>query len=154
MEGIVCASTEDGFIKIFHIDKKTLNVKNILTKKGHEKKITSLENIRNTKNKFVTSDNKNIKIWILNKEDNNYILDCQTVLKDLSEFEIINLYSLNNSNIIFTDGDNELFILNSIYKAIAIFDIPGDRIRGLYQIESNDDNNNKFFVGKSKYLFF
>lgn len=153
-ESIICAGTEDGFIHLFDFDKTTLKSKNILAQKVHEKGVISLDNIKNTKHKFVTCDEKSIKIWKLNKINNNYTLGCDSVLKNLSKYELKNLYVLNNSDkILFSDDINELFILDSFYIKIFNINTGGDEIKGLYQIESNDENNDICILGKRENIY-
>ena len=153
-ESIICTGTEDGFIHLFDFDKTTLESKNTLAQKVHEKRVISLDNIKNTKHKFVTCDEKSIKIWKLNKTNNNYTLGCDTVLKNLSKYELKNLYVLNNSDkISFSDDNNELFILDSFYKKVFNINTGGDRIKGLYQIESNDENNDICILGKRENIY-
>ena len=57
-----------------------------------------LGKIKNTKIKFVICDEKDIKIWTMNKFNNKYIISCETVLKELSKSDLNYLYVLNSSN--------------------------------------------------------
>lgn len=151
----VCCSTENGYIHIFEINKETFEGKNILSQKAHEKNIICLDNIKNTSNRFVTLDNNYIKIWNLKISQNNYKIEIETVLKKISEHNLIYLYVLNNSNnISFIDKEHTYTILDSNYCKCFNYQIEGGGyLQGLYQIESKDENNGKFIIGKSDVTF-
>ena len=148
-ERIICAFTEDGHIHIFDIDDKTFVGKYILSQKVHDEKIVAVDNIKKTKNKFVTCDEKNIKIWRLINKNNIYSISCEAELKEISKSPINILHALNNSNILFIDEEN-VKIIDSSYKEIFKLSVENSIIKGLYQIESNDENNNLIFLGQRK----
>ena len=153
---IIVAAAENGEIYIYEIDNKNLNGKCILSEKAHETAIVSLDKIKNTKNKFVTCDNKKIKIWGLNKSNNKYSISCETTLNEYTKSNYVYLYVLNDSNIIsFINEENRVIILNSFYKPFFNILYQTDRLIGLYQIESNDENDSIFIVGgKGNIIFY
>ena len=147
-QGLVCACTEDGYVDIFNIDKPSFSGKYILSQKVHEKKVVALDIIKKEKNKFITCDENNIKIWKIDIINNK--LSCETTLKELSKSILQILFVLNNSNISIIDEENNFIILDSSYKKIFLIDFDYNIINGLYQIESNDENNNKLIIGGEK----
>ena len=97
-DNIILAGTENGDIHLFVINNFTSEGKFLLSQKLHDNGIISLDKIKNSNNKFVTCDEKEIKIWILKKEQDNFIINCETTLKDFSESKLTFLYVLNDSN--------------------------------------------------------
>ena len=145
---MILGGDEKGNIHLFELDNSKSNGKFILSKKAHENTIISLDNLKDTKNKFVTCDEKEIKIWGLKQKDNNYIIECQTKLQNISESKLTYLYVLNHSNSIsFINEDNKVIILNTIYKPFFNVNFDTSRLNALYQIDSNDDNDGIFIIG-------
>ena len=145
---IIVGGDEKGNIHLFELDNLNSNGKFILSKKIHEKTLIALDNLKNTKNKFVTCDEKEIKIWTLKQADNNYNIECETTLKDFSESELTHLYVLNNSNnISFINDDNQVVILDMLYKPFFKCIFRTERLNALYQIDSNDENNSILVIG-------
>ena len=113
-----------------------------------KKKMIALDKIKSTKNEFVTCDEKNIKLWILNKVNDKYIINCETVLKELSKSDLRYLYVLNYStSISFLNEENKVVILNYKYKLFFNVDFRTSRLNALYQIDSNDENNLVYIIG-------
>ena len=149
-DNIILAGTENGDIHLFEISNFTSEGKFLLSQKLHDNGIISLDKIKNSNNKFVTCDEKEIKIWILKKEQDNYIINCETTLKDFSESKLTFLYVLNDSNNIgFINRGNRVIILGKLYKPFFNVHFDTDRLKGLYQIESNDENNKILIIGGS-----
>ena len=150
-EKIICAFSEDGFIFTFQIEKNCLGGKHLLTTKAHEKKIISSDIIKNPENKFITCDESEIKLWKLSNQNNDIKIECELVLKNLSDSEILYLKVFNPSKIISFVNENDHFIvLNNSYKVFIDINTRMD-LAGLYQIKSKDDNNEKIIVaGKRK----
>ena len=146
---IIVGGDEKGDIHLFEFDNSNSNGKFILSKNVHEKELIALDNLKNTKNKFVTCDEKEIKIWALKQtENNNYNIECETTLKDFSESELTYLYVLNDSNSIsFINNDNQVIILSMLYKPFFKVKFQTERLNALYQIESNDENDSIFVIG-------
>ena len=146
---IIVGGDEKGYVHLFELDNLNSNGKFILSKKVHEKELIALDNLKNTKNKFVTCDEKEIKIWTLKQTDNNnYNFDCETTLKDFSESKLTHLYVLNSSNSIsFINNDNQVFILDMFYKPFFKCKYKTRALTALYQIESNDENNSILIIG-------
>ena len=144
----IVAAAENGEIYIYEIDNKNINVKFILCQKAHDKTIVSLDKMKNTKNKFVTCDDKKIKIWSINKTNNEYTINCETTLNEYSKSNYVYLYVLNDSNSIsFIDEDNTVMILNAFYKPFFNVNYQIKRLKALYQIKSNDENDSIFILG-------
>ena len=151
-KNIICACSEDGYIHIFNLENSNLNGKYILSKKAHEQ-IISLDNIKNSTNTFVTCDNTVFKLWKLDQNNNNYIIECETVLRNVSDSNLKYLYVLNFSNSIsFINRNNYVIILNTYYKPFYKVNFNNNIIRVLYQIESTDENDGKFIVGGDEYI--
>ena len=147
-DNMILGGDEKGNIHLFELDKSKSNGKFILSKKAHENALISLDNIKNTKNKFVTCDEKEVKIWGLKQKDNIYNIERETKLKDLSNSEITYLYVLNHSNnISLINRENKVIILNSIYKPFFNVTYKIQRLNSLYQIDSNDENDGIFIIG-------
>ena len=145
-DNIVCACSEDGYIHSFKIDNNFLGGKQILTIKAHEKEIISSDNIKNSTDLFITCNEKDIKLWSLNKNNNDYKIILKLCLKDISQEKINYLYCLNSSNISFVNEERKLIVLNDqSYKPFILFSFYSD-LTGIYQIESKDDNNGKLIV--------
>ncbi len=152
-QGLVCACTEDGYVDIFNIDKSSFSGKYIWSQKVHENNVVALDIIKKEKNKFITCDENNIKIWKIDVINNK--LSCETTLQDLSEYRLQILFVLNNSNISIIDEDNNFIIFDSSYKKLFTIEFDCNIIKGIYQIESNDENNNKIIIGeKNKIILF
>ena len=145
-ENLICACTNDGFIHIFEVDKKSFKGKIILSEKVHEKNIVGLDNFKNIKNKFVTCDEKDIKIWKIFKNNSNYKISCETTLKNLNEINF--LYVLSNEEISYIKNDNIFIKLDSFYKEEINMKFQNCRFKGIFQIESNDENNNLIILGQ------
>ena len=154
-KNIIICGTENGDIHVFEIDNSSLNSKFIRTKKAHEKSLISLDNIKSTSNKFVTCDEKDIKIWQFIKKDNKeYVINCETTFKKISESDLTYLYVLNYSDSIsFINEDNKVIILNTYYKPFfkVSFDLD---LKGLYQIDSDDENSGLFIVCGEKLVLY
>ena len=151
-KNIICACSEDGYIHIFNLENSNLNGKFILSKKAHEQ-IISLDNIKNSTNKFVTCDKNVFKIWKLDKNNNNYIIECETILKNVSDSNLKYLYVLNFSNSIsFINENDYVIILNNYYKQFFQLYFENNIVNALYQIESKDENNGKFIIGSDEYI--
>ena len=74
---IIVGGDEKGDILLFELDNLNSNGKFILSKKAHDKELIALDNFKNIKNKFVTCDNNDIRIWTLKQnENNNYYIEC------------------------------------------------------------------------------
>jgi len=141
-KNLIVGGSENGDIHLFEIDNSFLNGKCLLSIKAHEKKMIALDKIKSTKNEFVTCDEKNIKLWILNKVNDKYIINRETVLKELSKSDLSYLYVLNYSNSIsFLNEDNKVVILNDKYKPFFNANFRTSRLNALYQIDSNDEND-------------
>ena len=154
-ENIIIGGAGNGEVHIFELDNSNLKGKCILSQKVHEKSIISLDKIKDKKNTFVTCDEKQIKIWGFYNKNNIYSIDCETVLKDFSKSDLVYLYVLNKSNnISFINEDNKVIILNNFYKSFFDVNFQTSELKALYQIESNDDNNNLFIVGSSDNIIF
>ena len=147
-KNLIIGGSDNGDIHLFEIDYSFLNGKCILSIKAHEKQMISLDKIKNTKNKFVTCDEKDIKLWALNNVNNNYIVSCETVLKELSNSDLNYLYVLNSSNnISFLNENNKVTILNEKFQPFFKVDFETSRLNALYQIDSDDENNLIFVIG-------
>ena len=147
-KNLIVGGSENGDIHLFEIDNSFLNGKCLLSIKAHEKRKISLDKIKSTKNEFVTCDEKNIKLWILNKVNDKYIINCETVLKELSKSDLRYLYVLNYSNSIsFLNEENKVVILNDKYKPFFNVNFGTSRLNALYQIDSNDENNLVYIIG-------
>ena len=145
---IICTCSKDGYIHFFNLNNANTNGKYILSKKGHVNEIKSVDNMKNTTNKFVTCDAEVFKLWILNLKKNNYTIECETVFKNESNADLKFLYVLNNSNSIsFANNNNDVIILNTFYKVFFKVNFGDNSIRVLYQIKSEDDNCGKFIIG-------
>ena len=150
MKKILCAFSEDGYIYTFKIEENCLSGKHLLTTKAHEKQIISADIIKTSENKFVTCDETEIKLWKLINKNNDYNIECELVVKNISDSEILYLNVLNLSNIIALVNENGHFIvLNNSYKVFIKINTNMDLV-GLYQIESNDDNDDKLIVAGMK----
>jgi len=154
-KNIIIGGASNGELHIFEIDNSSMESKCIINQKAHIKSLISLDNIKDNNSRFVTCDEKEIKIWLLKKKENNdYILNCQTTFKEISESALQYLYVLNCSNsIAFINEDSKVIILNTYYKPFfkVNFDID---LKGLYQIDSNDENNGVLVVGGRDTLIF
>ena len=147
-ENIVIGASDNGEIYIFEINNKALNGKYILSKKAHDQGIVSIDKIKNKKNKFVTCGGKEIKIWGLKTLNGNYIVECEINLSDYTDSNCIYLYVLNETNCIsFINDDNRVIILNEIYKKFFNVIYKTQSLIALYQIASNDQNNDLFVIG-------
>ena len=147
-DNMIIVGDEKGDVHLFELDKSKSNGKFILSKKAHEKTLISLDNIKNTKNKFVTCDENEIRIWGLKQNDNKYNIECETKLNDLSESEITYLYVLNHSNCIsFINQENQVIILNMIFKPFFKVHFETESLNTLYQIDSDDENDGIFIIG-------
>jgi hypothetical protein len=67
--------------------------------------------INTSENKFVTCDETEIKLWKLINQNNDYKIECELVLKNISDSEILYLNVLNLSNIIAFVNENGHFYL-------------------------------------------
>lgn len=154
-KNMIVGGSDNGDIHLFEIDNSFLNGSCILSIKAHEKKMISLDKIKKTKNKFVTCDEKNIKLWNLIKVNNKYIIKCETVLKELSKSDLKYLYVLNNSNFIsFLNENNKVVILNEKYKIFFDVNFRTSRLNALYQIDSKDENNLLYIIGGRDVVIF
>jgi hypothetical protein len=153
-ERIICACNEKGYIHFFNLDNDSFKGALLLSVKAHDKQIISVDNIKNTRNKFVTCDEKNIKLWRLKKQENEYSIENEIVFQKISNSEIIYLYVLNNSNMIsFINESSQLIILNSIYKPFVNFKFSGSWLTSIYQINSKDENGSKLIIGARQQIF-
>ena len=148
-DNLVCACTNDGFIHIFEIDKQSFKGKIILSEKVHENIVVGLDNFKNTKNKFVTCDEKEIKIWKIFKKNNIYNISCETTLKNLAKNEINFVLVLSNDEISYIKNENNFIKLDSFYKEKMDMKFQNCRFKGIYQIESNDEHNNLIILGQN-----
>jgi hypothetical protein len=147
-KNIIVGGSENGEIHLFEIDNSFLNGKCILSIKAHEKKMISMDKIKSIKNKFITCDQKDIKLWILIKVNNKYTINCETVLKELSKSDLKYLYVLNYSNSIsFLNENNKVIILNEKYQPFFNVNFRTSRLNALYQIDSKDENNLLYIIG-------
>ena len=146
---IIVGGEEKGKILLFELDNLNSNGKFILSKKAHEKELIALDNYKNIKNKFITCDKNEIKIWTLRQnENNNYNIECEITLENFSNSEFIHLYVFHyNNNISFINSDNKVFILNKQYKPFFYRKYETKKLNALYQIASNDENNFLFIIG-------
>ena len=152
---IVCACSKDGSIHLFLLDDSYLNGKHILSKKIHDKEVISVDNLKNTKDKFVTCDKIYIKLWKLKGDKNNYNIECETNIKNPSDSVFTYLYVLNDSNSIsFINCTNYVYILNCQYKPFFKVNFQNNNLRTLYQIDSEDDNDGLFIIGGEDSLIF
>jgi len=153
-DSYICAGNDKGYIDLFRLENNSFKGSFLTSIKAHEKTIISLDNIKKTKNKFVSCDNNNITLWKLIKKENEIKIECETVLKKKSESEIIFLYVLNNSDMIsFINEDGHLIILNSLYQSFFNFKFSGIWLTTIYQIDSNDENDGNLIVGSRKRIF-
>ena len=147
-KNLIIDGSDNGDILLFEIDNSFLNGKCILSIKAHEKQMIALDKIKNSKNKFVTCDEKDIKLWALNNVNNNYIISCETVLKELSNSDLNYLYVLNSTNnISFLNENNKVTVLNEKCQPFFKVDFETSRLNALYQIDSDDENNLIFVIG-------
>jgi hypothetical protein len=148
----ICTCSNNGYINIFHIKKSSFNGEHLLSIKAHEKEIIALDKMKDNSLKFVTLDNDTIKIWNYNIDKNNKVtkIQCETSLNKITESSMEFLYVLNMSNSIsfFTDNDY-VIILDRDYEKFFNVRFSDCNLKTLYQIVSNDKNNNVFIVGGS-----
>ena len=145
---IIIGAADDGIVYLFEIDNKNLKGKYILSHKAHESAIISIDKIKDTNNKFVTCDERKIKIWSITKSNNSYTIKCETTLNDYSKSNFVYLYVLNYSNSIsFINEENRVIILNTYLKPFFNVHFSTDSLTALYMIDSNDKNNSIFIIG-------
>ena len=67
-KNIIIGGESNGELHIFEIDNSSIESKCIIDQKAHIKSLIYMDNIKDNNNRFVTCDEKEIKIWLYKKK--------------------------------------------------------------------------------------